>query len=263
MMKSFKIKDATIEIKLLITVSVISSLIMLLRIFNGILYKNIIEQFALFSDFKIFNYRIWQFVTYSFLHANVMHLLFNMLMLYLFSQLFFTFFNSKQLLKAYFLGGIAAGVFYFLVSNLIGMQSYVVGASGAVMAIFFTVVGYNPQMRIQLLFFSNIPLYYLAVAFLAFDLFQLFFDNAGGHLAHIGGSIFGFFYGKSLAGFELTPKIKKSKKHLRTIHKVSQTQNKIVEDNVQKRIDVILDKISKSGYDSLTQEEKEFLFKQK
>lgn len=262
-MKPLNIKNTTVEVKLLIAVSTISILFMLLRIFNGVWYKTIIEQFALFSDFKIFNYRIWQFVTYSFLHANFMHLLFNMLMLYLFSQLFFTFFNAKQLLKAYFLGGIAAGFFYFLVSNIVGMQSYVVGASGAVMAIFFTVVGYNPQMRVQLLFFSNIPIYYLAIAFLAFDFIQLFFDNAGGHLAHIGGSIFGFLYGKTLGGFTITSTNQKSKRHLRTVHKVNQTQNKTLQNNVQERIDSILDKISKSGYDSLTQEEKEFLFKQK
>ncbi len=263
-MRKFDIKNIAVEIKLLIVVSVISLPVMLTEKVNPGLHKTIIEQLALFSDFKIFNYRIWQFVSYSFLHADIMHLLFNMLMLYFFSQLFFTFFNSKQFLKAYFLGGIAAGIFYFLTANVFGMQSYVVGASGAVMAVFFTVVGYNPKMRVQLIIFGNVAIYYIALAFLGFDLLQLFFDNAGGHLAHIGGSIFGFLYGKWLGGasIKITNKAQ-SKPHLRTVHKVNLTKNNSQENVAQKQIDVILDKISKSGYDSLTQEEKEFLFKQK
>ena len=264
-MQKFDIKNLTVEIKLIAVVSIISLLVMLMKVVNPGFYKIIIEQLALFSDFKIFNYRIWQFVTYSFLHADIMHLLFNMLMLYFFSQLFFTFFNSKQFLKAYFLGGVAAALFYFLVANIFGLQSYVVGASGAVMSVFFTVVGYNPKMRVQLIIFGNVAIYYIAIAFLGFDLLQLFFDNAGGHLAHIGGSIFGFCYGKYLGGFTfVVPKKSKVKTNLRTVHnKINQTKNNSTDNSVQKQIDVILDKISKSGYDSLTKEEKEFLFKQK
>lgn len=261
-MRKFDIKNIAVEIKLLIAVSVISITVMS---FNVELYNTILEQFALFSNFKIFNFRIWQFLTYSFLHADLLHLLFNMLMLYLFSQLFFTFFNYKQFLKAYFLGGIAAGLFYFIIANIFGINNFVVGASGAVMAVFFTVVGYNPQMRVQLIIFGNVAIYYIAIAFLGFDLLQLFFNNAGGHLAHIGGSIFGFCYGKWLGGFSFNNlKKPKVKTKLKTVHnKINHPKNNSADNTVQKQIDVILDKISKSGYDSLTQEEKEFLFKQK
>lgn len=263
-MQKFDIKNLSVEIKLLAVVSIISILVMLMKFVDPGFYKTIIEQLALFSDFKIFNYRIWQFVTYSFLHADIMHLLFNMLMLYFFSQLFFTFFNSKQFLKAYFLGGITAGLFYFLVANIFGLQSFVVGASGAVMAVFFTVVGYKPDMRVNIII-ATVPIYYLALLSLGIDIFQLFFDNAGGHLAHLGGSIFGFCYGKWLGGFTVNSlKKSKVKTNLRTVHnKINQTKNNFTDNNVQKQIDVILDKISKSGYDSLTKEEKEFLFKQK
>lgn len=263
-MQKFDIKNLSVEVKLIIVVSIISVIVMLMKFADAGFYKTIIEQLALFSNFKIFNYRIWQFVSYSFLHADVMHLLFNMLMLYLFSMLFFTFFNNKQFLKAYFLGGIAAGFFYFLVANIIGLQSYVVGASGAVMAVFFTVVGYKPDMRVNVII-TTIPIYYIALLSLGLDLFQLFFDNAGGHLAHIGGSIFGFCYGKYLGGFSVSSlKKSKVKTNLRTVHnKINQTKNNSADNSVQKQIDVILDKISKSGYESLTSEEKEFLFKQK
>lgn len=264
MMKPLDLKNLTTEIKLLITISVISCSVMLLRFLNVSAYKTIIEQFALFSDWDIFNYRVWQFFTYNFIHADVLHLLFNMVMLYLFSQLFYTFFTAKQLLKVFILGGITAGVFYFVVSNLFGFQNYVIGASGAVMALFFAVVGYNPKMRVHLIIVGAIPIYYIAIAFILFDVVQLFSNNAGGHLAHIGGSVFGFIYGNNLKGFTFM-KFQKPKKnsHLKTVHKVNQPKNKIEVDVVQKQIDVILDKISKSGYESLTTEEKEFLFKQK
>lgn len=264
-MINLNFKEIALEIKLIAVVFIISLSILIAKIVNVDLYKSILEQFALFSDFKIFNYRIWQFLTYSFLHADLMHLVFNMFMLYFFSQLFFTFFNTKQFFRAYFLGGIAAGIFYFLIANLVGFQSFVVGASGAVMAVFFTVVGYNPNMRVQLIIFGNVAIYFIAIVFLCFDFFQLFFDNAGGHLAHIGGSLFGFMYGKWLGGSViLTKKKPKVKSKLRTIHTINNSVKINTEDTiVQKKIDVILDKISKSGYDSLTTEEKEFLFKQK
>lgn len=264
-MQKFDIKNLTVEIKLIVVVSIISLLVMLMKVVNPGFYKIIIEQLALFSDFKIFNYRIWQFVTYSFLHADIMHLLFNMLMLYFFSQLFFTFFNSKQFLKAYFLGGIFAGFFYFVLSNIFDINSYVGGASGAVIAVFFTVFGYRPTMRVNVIIFQSLAIYYIALILILLIIYQFFTSNSDGNLAHIGGSIFGFCYGKYLGGFTfVVPKKSKVKTNLRTVHnKINQTKNNSTDNSVQKQIDVILDKISKSGYDSLTKEEKEFLFKQK
>mgnify|MGYP003393662531 FL=1 len=93
-MINLNFKEIALEIKLIAVVFIISLSILIAKIVNVDLYKSILEQFALFSDFKIFNYRIWQFLTYSFLHADLMHLVFNMFMLYFFSQLFFTFFNT-------------------------------------------------------------------------------------------------------------------------------------------------------------------------
>lgn len=261
-MKTFNLKNSTADVKLLIVISGISGLVLLMKLFNKGAYNSVIENFALFGDVEVFNFRIWQFMTYSFLHANLLHLLFNMFMLYLFSQLFYTYFNEKQLLRTFFLGGLLSGIFYFGVSNIFGLQQFVVGASGAIMAVFFTVVGYNPQMRVHVIIFGNIAIYYIAFAFLGFDLLQLFSDNAGGHLVHIGGSVFGFLYGKWLKGFSIDFKSGKKKARMRTVHRKAPV-SRIAADDTQKQIDVILDKISKSGYDSLTKEEKEFLFKQK
>jgi len=264
-MKQFDIKKLSVEIKLIIALSIISFIVMILRFSNVGFYKNIIEQLALFSDFKIFNYRIWQFVTYSFIHADLFHLLSNIITLYLFSMLFFTFFNEKQFLKAFFLGGIFAGVFYFVISNIFDINSYVGGASGAVMAVFFTVFGYRPNMRVNVIIFQNLPIYYIALILILLIIYQFFTSNSDGNLAHIGGSIFGFCYGKWLGGFSVSNlKKPKVKTNLRTVHnKINQSKNNSTDNSVQKQIDIILDKISKSGYDSLTKEEKEFLFKQK
>ncbi|SFN57276.1 Membrane associated serine protease, rhomboid family [Paenimyroides ummariense] len=264
-MQKFDIKNLSIEIKLIILLSVISLFVMLMKFVDTGFYTTIIEQLALFSDFKIFNFRIWQFVTYSFLHGDIMHLVFNMLMLYFFSQLFFTFFNEKQFLKAFFLGGIFAGVFYFVLSNIFDINSYVGGASGAVMAVFFTVFAYRPNMRVNVIIFQNLPIYYIALILILLIIYQFFTSNSNGNLAHLGGSIFGFCYGKWLGGFSVSNlKKTKVKTNLRTVHnKINQPKNNSADNSVQKQIDVILDKISKSGYDSLTKEEKEFLFKQK
>lgn len=267
MRNRLNIQKIPVANKLMIVVAVISVLIMLMRFFDISAYSWILQQFALFSDLNILGFRIWQFLTYSFIHADIWHLAINLLMLYFFSTLFFTFFNEKQFLKVYFLGAIAAGIFYILGSYLIGQHHYVVGASGAVMAVFFTVVGYNPKINVHLIIFGRVALWIIALVLVAFDIVQLFSDNTGGHLAHLGGSLFGFLYGNYLKGysFDFLPKSKKKQKTpLRTVHNKAQPKKRqIQEDDIQKRIDVILDKISKSGYDSLTQEEKEFLFKQK
>lgn len=269
MRNKLNIQKIPVVNKLLISVAVISILVMLLSLFDvsAPAYLWALQQFALFSDLNILGFRLWQFLTYSFIHADIWHLAINLLMLYFFSTLFFTFFNEKQFLKVYFLGAIAAGVFYILGSYLIGQHHYVVGASGAVMAVFFTVVGYNPKINVHLIIFGRVALWIIALVLVAFDMIQLFSDNTGGHLAHLGGSLFGFLYGNYLKGFsfDFLPKIKKKQKTpLRTVYnKTRPTKNKIQEDDIQNRIDLILDKISKSGYDSLTKEEKEFLFKQK
>ncbi len=262
-MRNINLKNISIEIKLIAVISFFSCLFLLLKVANSALYINILKQLALFSNFKVFNFRIWQFITYSFIHADLLHLVFNMFMLYLFSMLFFTFFNKKQFLKAFFLGGIAAGVFYFLIATVFNINTFVVGASGAIMAVFFTVVGYNPKMRVHLIIFGNIAIFYIAIAFLVFDVLQLFFANAGGHLAHIGGSLFGFCYGKFLGGFIHFPSKVKSQSKLKTVHKKQQLSKFSNETDIQSQVDTILDKISKSGYESLTAAEKEFLFKQK
>ena len=226
----------------------------------------------------------WSIFTYAFCHSSILHILFNLIMLNFAGRLFLIFFNQKQLLSLYFVGSLFAG-FVFLLSYmffpaLANVNTALVGASASVMAILFATVTYSPLMNIRLLLFGNVKLWHIALILIVIDLFQLPMENTGGHLAHIGGAFFGYIYIRLLKNgtdicnwFTLiidafssifgSRKSKPFKKVHRTYKAPAEKRvSKIVtKDKVQQQIDEILDKISQSGYDSLSSEEKEFLFK--
>ncbi len=226
----------------------------------------------------------WSIFTYAFCHSSILHILFNLIMLNFAVRLFLIFFNQKQLLSLYFVGSLFAG-FVFLLSYmffpaLANVNTALVGASASVMAILFATVTYSPLMNIRLLLFGNVKLWHIALILIVIDLFQLPMENTGGHLAHIGGAFFGYIYIRLLKNgtdicnwFTLiidafssifgSRKSKPFKKVHRTYKAPAEKRvSKIVtKDKVQQQIDEILDKISQSGYDSLSSEEKEFLFK--
>jgi membrane associated rhomboid family serine protease len=226
----------------------------------------------------------WSLIAYAFFHGGIFHILFNLLMLNFTGRLFLTFFTQKQLLSLYFVGAIFAGLIYIIsymfFPALQDKSSTLVGASGAVMAILFATVTYAPMMEVRLLIFGNVKLWHIAIVLLIIDLVQLPMTNTGGHLAHLGGAFFGYLYisqikrGNDIAGWfgnimysimSLFGRKKKqpfSKIHKNVAPRPTPTVSRIVtKDKVQQQIDEILDKISKSGYDSLTTEEKEFLFR--
>jgi membrane associated rhomboid family serine protease len=226
----------------------------------------------------------WSIFSYAFCHSSILHILFNLIMLNFAGRLFLIFFNPKQLLSLYFVGSLFAG-FVFLLSYmffpaLANVNTALVGASASVMAILFATVTYSPLMNIRLLLFGNVKLWHIALILIVIDLFQLPRENTGGHLAHIGGAFFGYIYIRLLKNgtdicnwFTLiidafssifgSRKSKPFKKVHRTYKAPAEKRaSKIVtKDKVQQQIDEILDKISQSGYDSLSSEEKEFLFK--
>ena len=199
-------------------------------------------------------------------------------------RLFLIFFNPKQLLSLYFVGSLFAGFVFLLIymffPALANINTALVGASASVRAILFATVTYSPLMNIKLLLFGNVKLWHIALVLIVIDLFQLPRENTGGHLAHIGGAFFGYIYIRLLKNgtdicnwFTLiidafssifgSRKSKPFKKVHRTYKAPAEKRaSKIVtKDKVQQQIDEILDKISQSGYDSLSSEEKEFLFK--
>lgn len=227
----------------------------------------------------------WSVISYAFFHAGILHILFNMVMLHFSGRLFVTFFTQKQLLSLYFVGAIFAGIIYIISYSLFPALSKInaelVGASGAVMAILFAVAAHAPMMQLRLLIIGNVKLWHIAIVILIIDLVQLSASNTGGHLAHLGGALFGYLYALQLKkGNDITLWFSKSidkvtdlfqnkppKNRFKTVHKNVSPPSKspssriVTKSKTQQQIDEILDKISKSGYDSLTAEEKEFLFR--
>ena len=236
--------------------------------------------FELSSSWTDLLFKPWTLVSYSFLHSGFFHLFWNMYLLFFASQLFLNLFAPKIFFKVYFLGIIIGGLTFLLSYSLFpafqNSNPYMIGASAGVMAVFIYISTYSPDLEVRLIFF-NVKLRYLSVAFVLLDLIQIPYGNAGGHLAHLGGATFGFFYAQSLQngvdiGFPFENFLDKlnnffqSKPRMKTVfknkskRKISQQKDSPV-SNQQKRIDEILDKISLSGYESLSKEDKDFLFK--
>lgn len=229
------------------------------------------------SDFLVFP---WTFFTYAFLHSGFWHLFFNMVMLNFSGRLFLTFFTQKQFLGLYVLSSIFAGISFVIIYFLMGIEAPIVGASAAVLSILVATTAYQPLMEVQLMLIGRIKLWHITAVILLLDIMQIMIENTGGHIAHISGALFGFIFTKSLqSGTDLSRIVtnvinffvnlfqpKKAtpfkKVHVNPKKAPVNVQSKIItKDKTQQQIDEILDKISQSGYDSLTAEEKEFLFK--
>ena len=221
----------------------------------------------------------WSIITYSFLHSGFFHLFWNMYLLFFSSKLFLNLFPSNTFFNVYFLGVVVGGITFILSYTFFHVfqnsSPVMIGASAGVMAVFIFMSTYSPDLEIRLILF-NVKLRYLGIAFLLLDIVQIPYGNAGGHLAHLGGAILGFYYVKQLKnGKDIGKPFKnfidkiinifRKKPKMRTVYKREKSQkiNKKVSNagEKQKRIDRILDKISISGYESLTQAEKDFLFK--
>jgi len=225
----------------------------------------------------------WTLFSYMFLHTEFWHVLFNMLWLYWFGRIFLEFLSSRRLLWVYILGGIAGGLVYILAFNIFPVfrnivpLSFALGASASVMAIVTAISFYVPDYTIQLLFIGRIRILYLALALFVFDFFMIPSGNPGGHLAHIGGALLGF---AAVGVFRHSNKYSSGSSWFRQFsffrnfrksgprdpfgnpgRPVSDEEYNLKKRENQKKIDEILEKISKGGYDSLSKAEKEFLFK--
>ncbi|WP_084546318.1 rhomboid family intramembrane serine protease [Flavobacterium fluvii] len=241
---------------------------------------NFIQYVSLSSNPADFLWKPWSIITYAFFHSDLFHIFFNLIILNFSSQLFLTFFNQKQLLGLYILSAIFSGIIFVLSFYLMNVIAPLVGASGAIMAILVAATTYSPLMNVRLLFVGNVKLWHITVVILVIDLLQIRLDNSGGHIAHLAGAFFGFVYVKLLEnGTDLSKIVssiidffvnlfkKSPSKPFKKVHKnykkpAEKTISRIVtKDKTQQQIDEILDKISRSGYDCLTKEEKEFLFK--
>ena len=248
----------------------------------GLVYRPAISWLALPSDAFEALISPWSIIGYAFVHYDFLHMLFNMLWLYVIARMFLNLFSAKTALNVYFLGAISGGVLFILCYSLLpsffGTNSSLVGASAAVRALLIFLCAYMPNQEVRVFTF-NVKLWYIGLAIVIMDVVGLFGANAGGNLAHLGGGLLGYVYatqlvkgndiGKSFERFidAISNLFKASKKSpLKTVHKNKTKvggfkKSDFSKFNNQKQIDIILDKISKSGYDSLTAEEKELLFR--
>jgi len=270
-------------------------LIQLVDIFFGLFLKEatFLKYLELPSNPSLFMRRPWTIITYMFVHQGFLHILFNMLWLYWFGKIFLQFFTGRQLGGLYVLGGIAGGVLFLLAYNAFpyyiqsSEMSYLIGASASVMAIVFAVSFYRKDYTINLLLIGQIKLIYLAIGVLLIDILAIRSENAGGHIAHIGGAMLGLLFavlyqkGKDITGFinrlidlfvnlfthKPTFKTYRTKKKFSrpekqpTFHRSETDADYLNRKNEENRmVDVILDKLKHSGYESLSADEKKKLF---
>lgn len=253
----------------------------ILKLFGLNITDTILEYIAVPARLDLLLVRIWTVLTYMFVHENFLHILFNMLMLYWFGQIFLSYFNPKSLGSLYVLGGLAGAALFILSFNTIPLliemnDAPMIGASASVMAIIFAVAFYRPNQEIMLFIFGRVKIIYIAIILFVLDFIGLgSLSNPGGHIAHIGGALMGYIYAKQyLKGKDITKwlnklidwfvnifkpkpskKMKVKYKKRETDYEYNQKKN-----NEAEEIDRILDKIKASGYTSLSKDEKKRLF---
>jgi len=276
-------KQANIVFKLIAINALIFFVVYLGSFFFKLSPSSFLSWFVLPTDFVSFLKQPWSIITYAFLHAGFWHVFWNMYLLYWFGTYVLNLFSPKRFLTIYLLGAISGGLLYVLSYNLFpvfnNVNSSLLGASAAVLAIVIFIATYTPNTVVRIFMFK-IKLWQFGLAMVLLDLIQLpSSGNAGGLVAHLGGALFGYLYATQLTkgndiglwfenimdwfSNQLKPRKKRPfKKVHRTTHKASSRVNKkSPQAEYQKKIDAILDKIGKSGYDSLTKAEKDFLFK--
>jgi membrane associated rhomboid family serine protease len=296
------LKNSNLHIKLIIanvivfiSVNLVFLILYLLNVEN-FTSQDFISWLAVPAGFKQLLFRFWTPVTYMFLHEGFWHILGNMLWLYFLGTIFLFFIDQKKLFAVYILGGLSGAALYILAYNVFPVfkevreYSVALGASASVSAIVIAISTYQPNYEIRPFGIFTLKLKWLAIIFVLVDLISIPKGNAGGHIAHLGGALYGFYFAMQLSkGRDVTksfnkvidicvslfsgnknPKMKveyNSKKEnfkyettSSNIPKSDSEYNKTKSDE-QNEIDRILDKISKFGYDSLSSKEKEFLFK--
>jgi membrane associated rhomboid family serine protease len=237
---------------------------------GGIEFDSLIREYAGFpASVEKLPFRFYTIITYQFFHEGLMHVLFNMLWLFWVGNIFLDFLKPRQFHFLYLSGGVAGALVFLLAYNVFPIfqanlhAATVIGASASVMAVIVATATLLPDYSMRLLFFGDVKLKYLAIAYVVLDLIGLGSANAGGSFAHLGGAVLGFAYIKLLKSGTDWSNLFKRKPKLRVVKNESAKQAAKKETDAvnQEEIDRILDKISKTGYDKLSKQEKETLFK--
>lgn len=241
---------------------------------SGVSTQSFTTYFTLPATLSVFIYKPWSLFTYMFLHDGFFHILFNMLWLFWMGNLLHEYLGNKRVYQSYFLGGIFGGIIYMLAYNIFPAfseakhVSYALGASAGVLSVVVSVATLLPDYQIRLLFFGDVKLKWIALISVVLDLISIPNGNAGGHIAHLGGALFGFLFIKYLYTntifdkfFDKIGNLFSKKSKLKVHYKTTQNGTSVNVKVSQHEVDLILDKISKSGYESLSKREKEILFK--
>ncbi len=225
--------------------------------------------------------RPWTIITYMFTHKDIWHILFNMLWLYWFGIIFLEYLDQKKLTAVYILGGICGAIVYILSFNIFPAftelitESSAIGASASVMAVVIAIAAYIPDYSVNLFILGRIKIKYMALTILVLTSFMDFSVNSGGKLAHIGGALMGYLYtvslrkgkdpGKGLNRFlDYIHTLFRPRKKMKVSYRkpASDYEYRKSKAHHQAEINKILDKISRGGYDCLTKEEKDLLFRE-
>lgn len=284
--QSFQKGDTLIKlIYVNVAVFIVLKLVSLVYLLFKIDFYAPVDYLALPAYLTSLLHHFWTPVTYMFVHEGFMHILFNMIALFWFGKLFLIYFSDKQLLALYLFGGLLGALAYIGGYNLIPYyndqiyNSVVIGASGSIMAIIVATAFRAPNSEIQLMFLGRIKLMYIAIAFILLSMFGTGGSNAGGEIVHLGGAFAGYLFvslqnkGKDITPFFnkiidflvtlFRPRKKKFKTTVYNSAKMSDEDFNRRKAHTEEEINKILDKIKTSGYESLTQEEKQTLFNQK
>ncbi len=243
-------------------------------------FESLLRWFAVPAYFPDLIRKPWTLLTYMFLHEGFLHILFNMLWLFWFGRIFLEYLDQKKLVSVYLLGGITGAILYIISFNLFPVfksvvtESVALGASASVIAVVIAITAYVPNHTVYLMFIGPVKIKYIGIIIFVVTSVLDFSTNTGGKIAHIGGAILGFIYtsqfrkGKDIGKwinrliYQVVTLLKPREK-MKVTHKKSTTDYEYNEKKAQEQEEInrILDKISKGGYESLTKDEKETLFK--
>lgn len=275
----FKIADPVL--KLIYINAGIFLVVQLLNTFSFLTQNteiNAIKILGLPSNFDQLILTPWSLFTYMYTHEDFMHILLNLLWLHFSGRIFMQYFNSQKLIDLYVLGGFIGGISYLFGYKFLAIfqnqPNFLIGASASVLAILFASSAIAPNYKVNLPFIGPVPLKYIALASILIDVMSIPKGNAGGHIAHLGGAITGIvFVLQWKKENDITKYINKtrlslvrllSKNKLKTVHKRPMNDDDFRTNKIEKskKTDAILEKISRSGYNSLSNSEKDFLFNQ-
>ncbi|HPV16687.1 MAG TPA: rhomboid family intramembrane serine protease [Bacteroidales bacterium] len=259
----------------------LSAISIITYLFNNEAFSmKVLRLFAVPASLRTLAMKPWTLITYMFTHKDILHILFNMLWLYWFGRIFLEYLDQRKLVVVYILGGISGAIVYVLSFNIFPVftslipESVAIGASASVMAVVVAIAAYVPNYPVHLLLIGRVKIIWIAVGIFVLTSFMDFSVNSGGKLAHMGGALFGYLYivnlrkgkdpGRTLNRIidSIASLFKARKEKMKVSYSRKKTDyeyNKAKAER-QEKIDRILDKISKGGYDSLTKEEKDLLF---